>query len=211
MLREIFDHGCDSLSQSESEFTNIWVELLYLSSFDSFLVFVTLTACLSLQLGDDPKLILLVSVWLYSLFYAAHWQTFASGVMSFSSFDVTEGQMVVISICVASGISSLFGWDLWRKSFLGGVQLNWIVLAISAFLGVSQMWKIATSLANAYRKRPNRAIFKPAIPLLIATIPAAMALYGFNAEFQRRNLVIICLTLGLLSSKVTNNLIVSKV
>ena len=45
-----------------------------------------------------------------ALFYTAHWQTYVSGTLKFSTFDVTEAQFSVIGVFL---VSALFGTEFW--------------------------------------------------------------------------------------------------
>lgn len=60
-LGELFDHGCDSMTQ----------------------VFVTLNICYALQMGLVKNLVWLCVILSVSTFYAAHWSTFCTGHLKF--------------------------------------------------------------------------------------------------------------------------------
>ncbi|PAV77258.1 hypothetical protein WR25_17919 [Diploscapter pachys] len=113
-LGELFDHGCDSMTQ----------------------VFVTLNICYALRLGLVQNGCIYVSIISVVMFYAAHWSTYCSGTMKFCKFDVTEAQMSVISILV---ITALFGTSFWDFSLLFGYQLRHLVILTSTIGAVFQI------------------------------------------------------------------------
>lgn len=109
-LGELFDHGCDAVSTSK------WTLNLHLwSNFPNvrllpFSVFVSLSVCLSVQLGELTTWMVVLCAGATSLFYTAHWQTYVSGTLKFGKFDVTEAQFTIITIHL---ISAIFGTSFW--------------------------------------------------------------------------------------------------
>ena len=93
-LGELFDHGCDSISQ----------------------VFVTLNVCYAMQLGQERNLAFMTAVVSLILFYCAHWSTYCTGQLRFSRFDVTEAQMMVIGMLLAT---ATFGPGMWSVAVRG--------------------------------------------------------------------------------------------
>ncbi|KAI2797549.1 hypothetical protein BLOT_013106, partial [Blomia tropicalis] len=87
-LGELFDHGCDAVST----------------------IFVSLSVCLSVQLGYLTTWMVVLCAGATSLFYTAHWQTYVSGTLKFGKFDVTEAQFTIITIHL---ISAFFGTSFW--------------------------------------------------------------------------------------------------
>uniref|UniRef100_A0A183DKF6 Aa_trans domain-containing protein n=1 Tax=Gongylonema pulchrum TaxID=637853 RepID=A0A183DKF6_9BILA len=61
-LGELFDHGCDAISQ----------------------VFVTLNICYAMLIGEERYLVLLVVILSVTLFYCAHWSTYCTGQLKFA-------------------------------------------------------------------------------------------------------------------------------
>lgn len=90
-LGELFDHGCDSMTQ----------------------VLVTLNLCYAMQLGLHVNFVFTTVVISVAMFYAAHWSTYCTGYLKFSRFDVTEAQMIVISILL---LTAAFGPGIWSIS-----------------------------------------------------------------------------------------------
>ncbi|XP_076273230.1 choline/ethanolaminephosphotransferase 1 bbc isoform X6 [Rhynchophorus ferrugineus] len=87
-LGELFDHGCDSLST----------------------VFVAVSACTAVQLGNYPAWMFFQCFCAMTLFYCAHWQTYVSGTLKFGKIDVTEAQITIMGILI---VSALFGTQVW--------------------------------------------------------------------------------------------------
>lgn len=106
---ELFDHGCDSMTQ----------------------VFVTLNLCYALQLGYIRNMVWLVVILSVVTFYLAHWSTFCTGHLKFSRFDVTEAQMTVIAILLWT---ALVGPGFWNISVFG-LSIKSIMIIIS-FIGL---------------------------------------------------------------------------
>lgn len=46
-------------------------------------VFITLSACVSVKLGEYPSWMFLQSFFAVGLFYFAHWQTYVSGMLKY--------------------------------------------------------------------------------------------------------------------------------
>jgi len=46
-------------------------------------VFITLSACVSVKLGEYPSWMFLQSFFAVALFYFAHWQTYVSGMLKY--------------------------------------------------------------------------------------------------------------------------------
>ncbi|CAG2100234.1 unnamed protein product [Medioppia subpectinata] len=112
-LGELFDHGCDSVST----------------------IFVSLSVCLAVQLGECVALMLILQVMATALFYMAHWQTYVTGELKFAKFDVTEAQMTIIVIQVVSAICGTSFWTYERIDSLG-VDLRLAVMLMTAFSSV---------------------------------------------------------------------------
>jgi choline/ethanolamine phosphotransferase len=74
-------------------------------------VFVALSACIAVQLGDYPHLMFYQCIAASTLFYAAHWQTYVSAKLRFGRFDVTEAQFCIITMHL---VSAFMGPDVWH-------------------------------------------------------------------------------------------------
>ncbi|XP_060530194.1 cholinephosphotransferase 1 isoform X6 [Cylas formicarius] len=104
-LGELFDHGCDSIST----------------------VFVALSACTAVQLGNYPAWMFFQCFCAMTLFYCAHWQTYVSGTLRFGKVDVTEAQITIMGILL---ISAIFGPSVWSTKVFG---LNVVQLVSTVF------------------------------------------------------------------------------
>lgn len=101
-------------------------------------VFITLSACVSVKLGEYPTWMFLQSIFAVALFYFAHWQTYVSGMyekmnnilikyytfhlllifclmalgtLRFGKFDVTETQLSIIFLHLMSAVFGTAIWD----------------------------------------------------------------------------------------------------
>lgn len=106
-LGELFDHGCDSISTGINKF--FWV-VSCLKVIFYLLVFVALSACVAVELGQYPTWMFFQCFCAIVLFYCAHWQTYVSGTMKFGKVDVTEAQCCIMVIHIISGT---FGSSFW--------------------------------------------------------------------------------------------------
>nr|CAH7754503.1 unnamed protein product [Callosobruchus chinensis] len=111
-LGELFDHGCDSLST----------------------VFVALSACIAIQIGNYPGWMFFQCFCAMTLFYCAHWQTYVSGTLRFGKVDVTEAQFTIMSILT---ISAIFGPSIWSTKLPTlDVELKMIPLVIACGVAI---------------------------------------------------------------------------
>ena len=116
-LGELFDHGCDSLST----------------------VFVALSACIAVQLGQYPNLMFYQCIAASALFYSAHWQTYVSAKLRFGRFDVTEAQFCIIIMHLVSAFCGPHIWSIIvRKSIPFSVAINYSLFFIHFFLFPAQ-------------------------------------------------------------------------
>jgi ethanolaminephosphotransferase len=63
-----------------------------------------------MQLGQERNLAFMTAVVSLTVFYCAHWSTYCTGQLRFSRFDVTEAQMMVIGMLLAT---ATFGPGMW--------------------------------------------------------------------------------------------------
>jgi hypothetical protein len=94
-------------------------------------VFVALSTCIAVQLGERPGWMFFQCITATTLFYCAHWQTYVSGkfmhyvecylfifkkyftfigTLRFGKVDVTEAQCSIMCIHL---ISAIFGSQIW--------------------------------------------------------------------------------------------------
>jgi len=101
-LGELFDHGCDSIS----------------------MVMVTMNLFVMYQTGSEPGMMVLASLINNGGFYLAHWATYTTGKLQFSSFDVTEAQLATYSLYL---FTYFFGQDSFHYTILGICTLKQIL------------------------------------------------------------------------------------
>ncbi|CAI4229782.1 unnamed protein product [Auanema sp. JU1783] len=187
-LGELFDHGCDSISQ----------------------VFVTLNVCYALQLGELRNSAWLVCVLSLSLFYCAHWSTYCTGKLKFARFDVTEAQMTVISMLLTTGI---FGPGIWKIG-LFGLELRHLVI-ISSLLGTlyqggGYLYTIMTGgVGKNGSTVAGTSVLFPVCPLMAVVIPFCMIYSKSNSDVFQENFTLFVLFFGAVATKATNRLIVA--
>ncbi|KAI3419175.1 hypothetical protein GPALN_006928 [Globodera pallida] len=187
-LGELFDHGCDSMTQ----------------------VFVTLNICYAMQLGSHRHLVFVTMLISLGLFYTAHWSTYCTGQLRFSKFDVTEAQMTVIGILIAT---SLFGPGVWGIQIFG-FQLNILCMFISLLCSV---WRFAGYLKVILNDGVGKngstvagtSVIYPLFPLLAVCVPFLMIYYKTYSGVYDQNITLFCLCFGAVAAKATNRLIIA--
>lgn len=111
-LGELFDHGCDAMS----------------------IVIIIVGVCIATQIGSSPYMFSLVTFITMTIFYAAQWRTFATGVMKFGLLDVTEGQVAVTAIYL---FDAIFGVSIWNQEVILGLKVNQILWLGTSVFGIS--------------------------------------------------------------------------
>ncbi|XP_050300423.1 choline/ethanolaminephosphotransferase 1 isoform X7 [Anthonomus grandis grandis] len=157
-LGELFDHGCDSLST----------------------VFVAVSACTAVQLGNYPAWMFFQCFCAMTLFYCAHWQTYVSGTLRFGKVDVTEAQITIMTILL---VSAIFGPSIWSIKE-GGKGKNGSTIA-------------------------GTSVLSPVIPILLVVLPAFIIYKKSEQLIYQSHPVLYIFTFGLVAAKVTNRLVVA--
>ncbi|XP_060530191.1 cholinephosphotransferase 1 isoform X3 [Cylas formicarius] len=189
-LGELFDHGCDSIST----------------------VFVALSACTAVQLGNYPAWMFFQCFCAMTLFYCAHWQTYVSGTLRFGKVDVTEAQITIMGILL---ISAIFGPSVWStkipivdmevKIFSAGV-----ICVVAAFLARVQFLVIFNGGAGKNGSTvAGTSVLSPVIPIVLVVLPAFIIYKKSVQQIYETHPVLYILTFGLVAAKVTNRLVVA--
>nr|XP_027201967.1 cholinephosphotransferase 1-like [Dermatophagoides pteronyssinus] len=187
-LGELFDHGCDAIST----------------------IFVSLSVCLTVQLGHYPNWIVILCAGATSLFYIAHWQTYVSGTLKFGFFDVTEAQFTIITMHL---ISAIFGLSFWSNKIFG-VELKMIamigVAGNECYLFVRDLKSILSGGAGKNGSTvAGTSILSPIIPLMLV--------YSFTLIIYSKSMsnafvdyiTIYVITFGFVCAKITCKLVVA--
>ncbi|XP_071573199.1 cholinephosphotransferase 1 isoform X3 [Temnothorax nylanderi] len=190
-LGELFDHGCDSMST----------------------VFVALSACIAVQLGNYPNWMFFQCFCAMTLFYCAHWQTYVSGSLRFGKVDVTEAQFTIITIHL---ISAIFGPQIWMIEIpvLGvGTLNNYIAMVFYAgyvhvFLEFCKVFE-SGGIGKNGSTIAGTSVLSPIIPFSLVVVPAFI-IYRKSAEHVYENHpALYILSFGMVAAKVTNRLVVA--
>lgn len=188
-LGELFDHGCDSMTQ----------------------VFVTLNICYAMSLGTVPYGVLIVSVISVVMFYCAHWSTYCTGQLRFSKFDVTEAQMSVISVLL---FTALFGNGVWETHIAFGYTLKYFVISSSFLVSVYQIWGyIHVIFSGGVGKNGSTiagtSVIFPLFPLLMVVVPFIMIYNKTNSTVFDDHITLFSLCFGAVGAKATNRLVIA--
>ncbi|KAL1489556.1 hypothetical protein ABEB36_013509 [Hypothenemus hampei] len=189
-LGELFDHGCDSLST----------------------VFVAVSACTAIQLGNYPAWMFFQCFCAMTLFYCAHWQTYVSGTLRFGKVDVTEAQMTIMTILI---ISAIFGpgiWSLKIPTLDIEVKLIPIIIACAVAVILAHA-NVTVILAGGVGKNGSTvagtSVLSPVIPILLVVLPAFIIYKKSEQMIYQTHPVLYIFTFGLVAAKVTNRLVVA--
>lgn len=189
-LGELFDHGCDSIST----------------------VFVALSACIAVQLGNHPGWMFFQCFCAMTLFYCAHWQTYVSGTLRFGKVDVTEAQFSIILIQMMSGV---FGPDVWQTKFFSGMFVLWYLIPISTF--ACGLWSLYNMLVVIFTGGVGKngstvagtSVLSPIIPFSLVLVPAFIIYQKSTDHVYEEHPALYILAFGMVAAKVTNRLVVA--
>uniref|UniRef100_A0A6M2DVT2 diacylglycerol cholinephosphotransferase n=1 Tax=Xenopsylla cheopis TaxID=163159 RepID=A0A6M2DVT2_XENCH len=190
-LGELFDHGCDSIST----------------------VFVALSACIAVQLGNYPNWLFFQCFCAMSLFYCAHWQTYVSGTLRFGRVDVTEAQFTIFAIHI---ISAAFGPSVWmnKMPLLSFWSWNYLVCGIffagyfHVFLGFCHAF-VAGGVGKNGSTVAGTSVLSPIIPFSLVVIPAFIICQKSPDHIFENHPALYILAFGMVAAKVTNRLVVA--
>ncbi|XP_077289831.1 choline/ethanolaminephosphotransferase 1 bbc isoform X4 [Arctopsyche grandis] len=189
-LGELFDHGCDSIST----------------------VFVALSACAAVQLGQYPTWMFFQCFCAMTLFYCAHWQTYVSGTLKFGKVDVTEAQFAIIAIQM---VSAIFGSNIWLTSIPGlNIQVflipSYISILISLYLAVGYAAVIFTGgVGKNGSTVAGTSVLSPVIPFSMVIVPAFIIYQKSESLVYENHPCLYIIAFGMVAAKVTNRLVVS--
>ncbi|CAG9822392.1 unnamed protein product [Phaedon cochleariae] len=180
-LGELFDHGCDSIST----------------------VFVALSACIAIQLGNYPGWMFFQCFCAITLFYCAHWQTYVSGTLRFGKIDVTEAQFTIMGILL---LSTIFGPSMWSMKLLPmAVACGVAVLLAQASISIiftGGVGKNGSTVAGT-------SVLSPIIPFTLVLVPAFIIYKKSTQDIYQNHPALYILSFGLVAAKVTNRLVVA--
>jgi len=187
-LGELFDHGCDSFTQ----------------------VFLALQVSMAMSLGNTKWGVM--AFWLVAvyMFYAAHWQTYSTGVLKFGKFDIIESQCVIIGILLTTGI---FGTEVWFAEKFG-ISLRQVVLLpcclIALYVSSVVLYTIYTQAAGKNGTTvANTSVTACAIPILSTLLPPAMIFWKSSSGVYNQHIALFCIAFGMVSVKMTCKIILA--
>jgi len=190
-LGELFDHGCDSLSN---------------------LVLSTAGAC-AMSMGYIDSFLMMGYCYLaLVLFYLSHWQTYVTGRMRFGQIDATEAQVTMMMIMV---ITAIAGTGFWGIKVLGFLPLRYCPLVFGT---ICALWSFPPILNKILFEGKGKngstvagtSVITPIIPLLFVLVPAVYLASNSSENILETNSLRFIMTFGLIGSKITNKLIVAQ-
>lgn len=189
-LGELFDHGCDSIST----------------------VFVSLGVTIGLELGKDVYWMMFDVFLGLFLFYMAHWQTYVTGTLRFSQFDVTETQVTIMTLHL---FNFLFGSHIWSFQLpVLGIPLRQIVVYLSLVPAFLQFYNNITIILHGGTGKNKSTIagtstIFPVFPIGIVITLAVVIAHKSPSNLYENHPCLYLLSFGILSAKVINRLIVA--
>ncbi|KAF4524406.1 hypothetical protein B566_EDAN009322 [Ephemera danica] len=189
-LGELFDHGCDSIST----------------------VFVALSCCIAVQLGERPNWMLFQCFTAMTLFYVAHWQTYVSGTLKFGKVDVTEAQFSIMFIHL---ITSIFGSQIWTiKLPILNFEVYFMMILFSQLCcGTSLVQSLYTILTGGVGRNGSTvagtSVLSPVIPFGLVVVPAVVISAMSTQQVYENHPSLYILAFGMVAAKVTNRLVVA--
>uniref|UniRef100_A0A0A9Z421 diacylglycerol cholinephosphotransferase n=1 Tax=Lygus hesperus TaxID=30085 RepID=A0A0A9Z421_LYGHE len=187
-LGELFDHGCDSVST----------------------VFVALSACIAVNLGEYPSWMFFQCFAAITLFYCAHWQAYVSGTLRFGRIDVTEAQFTIVGIHM---VSAICGTSVWATKILNFELKQWEVM-LGSLVGIYLLQRtLSVILTGGIGKNGSSvagtSVLSPVIPLSLVVVPAYIIYRKSTNLLYENNPVLYIMSFGLVGAKVTNRLVVA--
>lgn len=188
-LGELFDHGCDSIST----------------------VFVAISTCVSVQMGNCPKLMFFEVFVAFALFYCAHWQTFVSGTLHFGQIDVTEAQCAII---VSHIVTAAFGPQIWSFKIAFNFEPRFVIVIMTLIIGFLVLYDFVTTIRKGGCGKngstvAGTSIVSPIVPFLLILVPALTIAHKSKSGIYENHPALFILMFGIIVAKVTNRLVVA--
>ncbi|XP_051890864.1 choline/ethanolaminephosphotransferase 1-like isoform X2 [Pristis pectinata] len=189
-LGELFDHGCDSLST----------------------VFVVLGICIAVQLGTNPDWMFFCCFAGVFMFYCAHWQTYVSGTLRFGIFDITEAQLCIVVVQVATVV---VGPSMWSMPIpVLEIQVKIVpalfVVAGAIFSCTNYFTVIFTGgVGKNGSTIAGTSVLSPFLHIGTVITLALMIYKKSTSRLFENNPCLYILTFGFVSAKITNKLVVA--
>ncbi|XP_017772688.1 PREDICTED: choline/ethanolaminephosphotransferase 1 isoform X2 [Nicrophorus vespilloides] len=189
-LGELFDHGCDSVST----------------------IFVALSACIAVQLGNYPEWMFFQCFCAMTLFYCAHWQTYVSGTLRFGKVDVTEAQYTIIGLHT---VSALFGSNIWKTMIPGlEVELQLLPVYFACLVAVKLAYaNLVIVFSGGAGKNGSTvagtSVLSPIIPFSTVLLPAFIIYKKSTEAVYENNPALYTMAFGFVAAKITNRLVVA--
>lgn len=190
-LGELLDHGCDAVT----------------------ILFVVVGACMMAELGSTPWLLFSECFAAMFVYYAAHWQTYCSGMLHVGIFDVTEAQILVILMHILTG---LFGTSIWQAEILTtGLPMKIIPATISIIVGLFACldYFYVIFMRGGVGKNGSTvagtSVLSPVFPIGILIFCAYQFWMNSKTAIFEHHPVLFVMAFGMSASKLSNKLVIS--
>ncbi|KAK3101546.1 hypothetical protein FSP39_004372 [Pinctada imbricata] len=189
-LGELFDHGCDSVSTA----------------------FVGVGVCTGILMGENLNWMMFEVFSGMFLFYQAHWQAYVTGTLRFSQFDVTESQLLIISIFL---INFLIGPSFWSYQIpVFNISLRIFMVLFSLGPAALQVFNNMTIILEGGKGKNKSTIagtstIFPVFPIAIVLGLGVIIANKSPSNMYENNPCLYLLTFGIVAARVTNRLVVA--
>jgi len=190
-LGELFDHGCDSISN---------------------LVLSVAGAC-AMGLGYLNHYWLLSYCYLGTfLFYIAHWQAYVTGRMRFGRIDATEAQFTMMAVMLFTGFC---GTQAWGYQLFGFLSFRTVPLMVGTGLAILSLPQTINRILFCGAGKhgstvAGSSVVSPIIPLMCVILPSFYIAAHSKANILSNHPILFIVTYGVMASKATNKLIVAQ-
>ncbi|XP_077995050.1 cholinephosphotransferase 1-like [Glandiceps talaboti] len=189
-LEELFDHGFDSIST----------------------VFVSVATGCAMQLGVYPGWFIYMCCVGIVLFYCAQWQAYVSGTVQFGKFDVTEAQLIIITIFMLSAVTGPWFWSL--SIPILGLELKKMMVVFSTMAAIiAGISYFSVIFRGGIEKNGSTVggptVFTPGLQIGAILLLEIMVMLNSPSNVYENHPCLYILTLGIMVAKLTNKLVVA--
>ncbi|XP_053318580.1 cholinephosphotransferase 1 [Spea bombifrons] len=189
-LGELFDHGCDSIS----------------------IVFVSVGTIAAVRLGTLPGWLFFCCFIGMFMFYCAQWQTYVSGTLRFGRIDVTELQLSVTIMFLATAFGGTHLWDY--EIPMTGLPLKTIpLLGIvgGTIYSCSNYFRVILSggVGKNGSTVAGTSVLFPGLHIGLVLLLALMIYKKSTSDLFYQHPSLYTLTFGFVSAKITIKLVVA--
>jgi hypothetical protein len=174
-------------------------------------VFVAVSTCVSVQIGNHPRLMFVEVFCVFALFYCAHWQAYVSGTLHFGKIDVTEAQYGVITVHL---VTFFVGPDVWQMKMFGKIEPWFFIIGLTVLTGCLVINDFVSTIQRGGSGKngstvAGTSILSPLIPFLFIIVPSYVIAAKSKSGIFDTHPTLYMITFGILFAKITNKLVIA--